>query len=65
MKGPRPVYITLVNHTYWVRYADRTYRRWHSPAQFYAPDITLEEVQEWVSARPAEFYLVDEPKEQF
>jgi len=46
-KPRRPVKIDKVNDTWMILYPDRTKRRHYSPAQFYAPDHTREEVVQW------------------
>ena len=59
-KQPRPVRIELQACTWMVLYTDRKYKQWHSPAQFYAPDTSLEYVKEWVHNNP-NLTLVDYP----
>lgn len=40
-----------------VLYTDRKYRQHRSPAQFYAPDTTLAEVEQWIQDRPDKYTL--------
>lgn len=54
---PRPVKIELQGSTYMVLYTDRKYRQHRSPAQFYAPDTTLAEVEQWIQDRPDKYTL--------
>lgn len=58
----RPVRIELSSDTFtwFVSYADRKRRGRYLAAQFYAPDTTLEKVQEWVRNNPA-LTLIEEP----
>lgn len=64
MKQPkrRPVYVERIGDTYFIKYADRKYHARHSFAQFYEPDITLDEVRAWVVKQP-NLILVDKPQQ--
>ncbi len=48
----RKVTIERLKDMWFVRYADRTKGSRHSPAQFYAPDNSLESVKAWIANNP-------------
>ena len=58
-KPPRQVFIHVVPSCIWVLYADRKKYQRHSPAQFDPRVMSVEQVREWVLARPEQFELID------